>query len=143
MLADIEDKEKTKLTKMRKRRSKSKLNRNLSLEKSTDKITHPRIINELKRDVQICLYQRLRESRFDPSGKLCLQTNPSWLMKRTKSALDSQQRCKTGPIIMSAINQRQRSMESFKRNEIKRLTADVQTILTGPVMKNFYSQSKK
>lgn len=74
---------------------------------------------------QIYLNQHSRESRFTSRCSQCLPMNPLPKIKRTTINPSPHRRWKTN----TDMNNRQPSVEAFKRDEIERLTADVQAIL--------------
>ncbi|CAF2480021.1 unnamed protein product [Rotaria sp. Silwood2] len=122
----------------RKRTNSSKLNK--------DDIKYQRFVHGLQKEIQVYINQSLRESRFDTRANRCLESNPSFpsipatlKSKRSGSTIGSQRTNETETIITS-ISNRHDPMSILKHNETKRLEADVQTILTGPAMKNFYIQ---
>ncbi|UJR10149.1 hypothetical protein I4U23_014366 [Adineta vaga] len=109
---------------------------NKSSHLTKEEIRHQRFIKDLKKDIQVCLKQCIRESRFDSS----INQSSSKRRTRTIDRTNSHRRLKTDSIVVSTMKNRQRSMEHFKRGELKRLTADVENILTGSEMKHFYTK---
>ncbi|CAF0753600.1 unnamed protein product [Rotaria sp. Silwood1] len=119
----------------RKQINSSKLNK--------DEIKYQRFVHGLQKEIKVYINQSLRESRFNTRVNQCSEINPSFptirdtfKSKRLGSTVSSQRINETETIISN----RHDPMSILKHNETKRLTADVQTILTGPAMKSFYLQ---
>ncbi|CAF0884590.1 unnamed protein product [Rotaria sp. Silwood1] len=122
-----------------KRHRSSTIKRTNSSKLTKEEIKYQRFVRDLKRDIQIHLNQCLRESRFDPCGKQRSPINPSLISKRSTPLFDSPRTNDSTTAVTSSTYNQQRLMKFLKNNETKRLTADVQTLLTGPGFKNFYT----
>ncbi|CAF0908223.1 unnamed protein product [Adineta ricciae] len=123
MSTHTEEKQNEKFLKTDKHQAKHNLTK--------EEIRRQRFIKGLKKDIEICLRQSLRESRFDSS----LYKSPP--KKRSQT---TNRRSKVDSTVAPSKKNRQRSMEHFQRGELQRLNADVETILTGPVIKTFYTE---
>ncbi|CAF0862819.1 unnamed protein product [Adineta ricciae] len=123
MSTHIEEKQNVKFLKTDKHEAKHSLTK--------EEIRHQRFVKGLKKDIEICLRQSLRESRFDSS---LYKSSPK---KRSQT---TDRRSKADSSVASSKKNRQRSVECFQRGELQRLNADVDAILTGPVIKKFYTK---
>ncbi|CAF3171620.1 unnamed protein product [Rotaria socialis] len=160
MLRDTEEGQRKKLRKTQKHRSLSqegKLNRSPSSNRSDrsrkrhrsptvkqnrpskltkEEIKYQRFVRDLKKEIRIFLSHRLREDRFDPRGKQDVPIQFSIIPKRATSTMLTSRTNET----TSRTNHRQGPIKNSENDHIERLTADVQSLLTGPSFRNFYGQ---
>ncbi|CAF3367197.1 unnamed protein product [Rotaria socialis] len=125
------------LRKRKRRTNSSKL--------SNDDVIYQRFVGDLEKEIQAYVKQSLRESRFDTRANHCLETNAS--MTALLAALKSRHapttigtyRSNETETVISCLSNRDEANSMIKQNERKRLEADVQKILSGPAMRNFYT----
>ncbi|CAF1931814.1 unnamed protein product [Rotaria magnacalcarata] len=120
----------------RKRYRSSTVKRNSSLKLTKEEIKYQRFVRDLKKEIRIFLSYRLRESRFDPRGKQDVPIRFSIMPTRATSTMLTSRTNEATAVT----NHRQGPIKNSKNDHIERLTADVQSLLTGPSFKDFYGQ---